>query len=106
MGKGAALRLQVVLGRGAFGTDKPLLRDANARVIVTSPKDDGLTLALRATDDQGRAVVCSRGGSVSLGLYHKWWFDLKTRPGAKRMLLTFAGWKSRSVEFLARPTPA
>jgi hypothetical protein len=106
MGTGAALRLQVLLGRGAFGTDTPLLPDANVRVIVTSPGDDGLTLALRATDDRGHAILCSPGGALNMGTYHKWWFDLKTQPDAERMTLTFTGWKSRSVEFLARPMPA
>ncbi len=103
MGTGAALRLQAVLGRGAFGTDKPLLRDANVRVFVTSPRDDGLTLALRAMDDRGHEVVCSRGGTLNMGTYHKWWFDLKTRPGAKSMTLTFTGWKGRTFDFVARP---
>ena len=103
---GAALRLQGVLGRGAFGADRPLLPNANARVVVTASKGDGLTLSLRAADDRGETIVCSRDGTVNMGPYRKWWFDLKTRPRAKRMTLTFTGWKARSFEFLAQPTPA
>jgi hypothetical protein len=105
-GLGGALKLQGVLGRGAFGTDPPLMKDANVRVIVTAAIGAGLTLALRATDDRGRPVLCSRGDSTNMGPYHKWWFDMKTLPGAKRLTLTFLGWQGRSVEFLARPAVA
>jgi hypothetical protein len=105
-GQGGAWKLQGVLGKGAFGTDPPLLKGANVRLIVTSTIGRGLTLALRATDDQGRKLVCSPGGSTHMGPNYKWWFDLTTPPGAKRLSLTFVGWKGRSVEFLARPTPA
>jgi hypothetical protein len=98
------LRLQGVLGRGAFGTDRPLLPGANVRVIVTSPPADGLALALRARDDRGQPVVCSPGDSTPMGPYRKWWFDLKTAPAANPLTLSFVGWKGRSVEFLARPS--
>ncbi len=98
-----AWKLQGVLGKGAFGTDPPLMKDANVRLIVTSTLGDGLTLALRATDERGRPVVCSPGGSTHMGPNYKWWFDLKTPPGTKRLTLHFSGWKGRSVQFLVRP---
>jgi hypothetical protein len=105
-GQGGAWKLQGMLGKGAFGTDPPLMKDANVRLIVSSTLGDGLTMALRATDDQGRKVVCSPGGSTHMGPNDKWWFDLKTFPGARRLTLHFSGWKGRSVEFLVSPGSA
>jgi hypothetical protein len=64
---------------------------------------DGVTLAVTGADERGRPAACRRFGSIDLGPYHRWWFDIRVPPGARRLSLRFRGWRGREVQFLARP---
>jgi hypothetical protein len=106
---GVALRLLGLWGRGA-----PLSREAEGsnkepqlHVQVINKLRQRLKLELWATDERGMAVA----SGDSFHLYdpdteEECWFYPKIPPGAKAVNLTFAVWKHRTFEFLARPVPA
>jgi hypothetical protein len=96
--------------RGLFGPGAPSLiplrgpvKSMRVRVEVHRPAGQRLRLLARATDEGGRDVGVP-SSSVFRGDEREWWPTLTVPPGVKTLTLTFAAWKERVFEFLARPS--
>jgi hypothetical protein len=104
--KGIRLHLQDFSGSQAVLPDDPdyHVERPLVRVDVAPPEGELVQLALQAKDDQGREVGCSsRGSSSTDEPEQRWYWELDVKPDAKQVHFTFAGWKSRSAEFLVHP---